>query len=156
MQVPEDEILQDAARDEDDATFQTGLREAVEIAKEARDHGRKRKMSPSTQPSSSTAKETEGVVKLVEEEEEEEDLATVRSGLGRRRSKRENLTSGPLEQLHLENLNMNLIDESDSASVACLSLPYIVSQYDRGSCVLHRLARAVLPPDDHLADTPAF
>ena len=65
MQVPEDEILLDAARDEDDATFQTGLREAVEIAKEARDHGRKRKMSPSTQPSSSTAKETEGVVKLV-------------------------------------------------------------------------------------------
>ena len=122
MQVPEDEILQDAARDEDDATFQAGLREAVEIAKEARDHGRKRKMSPSTQPSSSTAKETEGVVKLVEEEE---DLATVRSALGRRRSKREGLASGPL-QLHSENPDVNLKSETAGlASVvdACLPLP---------------------------------
>ena len=54
MTVPEAEILQDAARDDDDATFQTGLREAAAIAKESRDQGRQRKMSPITQPSSST------------------------------------------------------------------------------------------------------
>ena len=108
-------------------------------------------MSPSTQPSSSTAKETACVAKLVEEQ----DVATVRSALGRRRSKREGLASGPLEQLHSENPDVNLTSENASASVACLSLPYIVSQSDRGSCVLHRLARAVLPRDDYLED-PAF
>ena len=152
MQVPADESVQDAVRDEDDATFQTGLREAVGIAKGARDHGRTRKMSPSTQPSSSTAKEAEGVVKPVEEE----DLATVRSALGRRGSKREDLASRLLEQFHLAIPDVHLTRENALASVACLSLPDIVSQSDRGSCVLYRLARAVSPRDDHLEDTPHF
>jgi hypothetical protein len=84
MTVPDAEILQDLNIDEDDKTLQTGLREAVAIANEARDHGRKRRMSPTTQTSPTTNKENENVVKLVEEHEE----ATIRSALGRRRSKR--------------------------------------------------------------------
>ena len=84
MTAPEDEDLQDADLDEDDATLQTGLREAVAIAADARDQGRKRKMSPITQPSTTTNKENENVVKLVNEQKE----ATIRSALGRRRSKR--------------------------------------------------------------------
>jgi hypothetical protein len=67
--VPGGEILQDADRDEDDATLQTGLRDAVAIATGARDHGRKRKMSPITQPNSSTTTENENAVKLLVEQE---------------------------------------------------------------------------------------
>jgi hypothetical protein len=84
MTAPEDEDLQDADLDEDDATLQTGLREAVAIAADARDQGRTRKMSPITQHSTTTNKENENVVKLVNEQQE----ATIRSALGRRRSKR--------------------------------------------------------------------
>ena len=151
--VPEDDDLQDAARDEDDATFQAGLREAVEIAREARDHGRKRRMSPSTQPSEDSAeKETEGVVQLVEEQ----DVATVRSTLGRRRSKREGPVPQPPE-LHVKNPEVKLTSETvivDSVVDARLSLLHIVSQSDSCACVLHRLARAVLPGIDHPAHTP--
>jgi hypothetical protein len=92
MTAPEDEDLQDADLDEDDATLQTGLREAVAIAADARDQGRKRKMSPITQHSTTTNKENENVVKLVNEQKE----ATIRSALGRRRSKRKVL----VRQLH--------------------------------------------------------
>jgi hypothetical protein len=84
MTAPKDEDLQDADLDEDDATLQVGLREAVAIAAEARDQGRKRKMSPITHTSTITNKETKDVVKLLEDKE----LATIRSALGRRRSKR--------------------------------------------------------------------
>jgi hypothetical protein len=46
MTARKDEDLQDADLDEDDATLQIGLREAVAIAAEARDQGRKRKSDP--------------------------------------------------------------------------------------------------------------
>ncbi len=65
MTAPEGEDLQDADLDEDDVTLQTGSREAVAIAAEARDQGRKRKMSPITHSSKSTNKETEDMVKLL-------------------------------------------------------------------------------------------
>ena len=58
------------------------------------------------------------MVKLVEEE----DLATVRSALGRRRRKSEDLASGLLEQLHSENPDVNLTSETvglASVSDAC-------------------------------------
>jgi hypothetical protein len=87
MTVPDAEVLQDMNLDEDDTTLQTGLREAVAIATEARDHGRKRKMSPITQPSSQNTKENEdnkNVVNFVADQDE----AMVRSALDRRRSKR--------------------------------------------------------------------
>ena len=38
LTVPQDEILQDASRDEDDALLQTGLREAARIARETKEH----------------------------------------------------------------------------------------------------------------------
>jgi hypothetical protein len=63
----------------------------VAIATEARDQGRKRKMSPTAQPSSATNMETENVVKLLMEEK----MATIRSALGRRRSKRKVLVHPP-------------------------------------------------------------
>jgi len=96
MTVPDSEILQDMNLDEDDETLQTGFREAVAIATEARDHGRKRKMSPNTQPSSEAKEENtngEDVVKFVADQDE----ATVRSALGRRRSKRTVLGPQPQE-----------------------------------------------------------
>ena len=162
MRVPEDEILQDAVRDEDDATFQAGLREATEIARQARDHGRLRRMSPSAMPSNGSTKETEeeDVVKLVTEQ----DVATVRSTLGRWRSKREALVPGPPE-LHLKDPEVNVKSETvivDTVGDACLcrlSLPYIYlsSQSDCRSCVLHRLARVKLTRlSDHLVKTPQF
>ena len=91
MTAPKDEDMQDADLDADDATLQTGLREAVAIAAEARDQGRKRKMSPITRSSKEMEKETENVVKLLLEQEE----ATIRSTLGRRRSKRKVLVPQP-------------------------------------------------------------
>jgi hypothetical protein len=112
LAVPEDDDLQDAARDEDDATFQTGLREAVRIAEEARDQGRKRKMSPTASTTASTPtttttttttggpllddtrKKTEGTVDLVADQDEG---ATVRWTLGRWRSSKEVLGPGGLE-----------------------------------------------------------
>ena len=89
LTVPQDEALPDAARDEDDAMLQTGLREAARIARETKEHGRKRKMSPKEGPRSEEhAKETtEGLrqeLKLVEDPEE----TTGRCTLGRRRSKK--------------------------------------------------------------------
>ena len=73
-------------------------------------------MSPTKQPSSSAAKETAEVVKLVVEQE----VATVRSTLGRRMSKKEVLVRQHLEpQLgDLKNLKRNLPSD---VSHACLS-----------------------------------
>ena len=125
---------------------------------------------------------------------EEQDVATVRSALGRRRSSKESpvlqqLTAlgagsqepprghpaspgvGPeqgtprgrreVSPQHLEHPmedpDINLTSETaivGSVVDACLSLPYIVSQSDSCACVLHRLARVVLPGIYHPAHTP--
>ena len=83
--VPEDEELPDLAQDMHDLLLQRGLEEAAVISREARDHGRKRRMSPTA--STSGAKETvKDSVNLVEEKTGEE--AASRSTLGRRRSER--------------------------------------------------------------------
>ena len=70
--------------------------------------------------------------------------------------KREALVPGPPE-LHLKNPEVNVKSETvivDTVGDACLclsSLPYIVSQSDCRSCVLHRLARVKLTRlSDHL------
>ncbi len=93
MTVPENGIMQDMNLDDDDATFQTGLREAVAIANEARDQGRKRNMSPTAHPNNGATKETKDAVKLLVEQDE----ATFHSTLGRRRSTRKVLVPELLE-----------------------------------------------------------
>ena len=94
MTVPEEEILPDLVRDEQDSTLQRGLEEAEAISAAARNHGRLRRMSPTekTLPdSSSAAKGTlKDEVNLVNHEEETTDkVATSCSTLGRRRSEKE-------------------------------------------------------------------
>ena len=96
--VPEDEDLPDLVRDKDDVTFQVGLEEPAVIAMEARDHGRKRKMSPNkmTPPGGRAAKETVNLAGL-ENLVKEQDLATTRSSVGRRRSEKEGLVPSQLK-----------------------------------------------------------
>jgi hypothetical protein len=53
LSVPEEEVLLDLARDDEDQTLQRGMEEARAISLETRDHGRKRKMSPTTTASTS-------------------------------------------------------------------------------------------------------
>ena len=48
--VPEDEELPDLVQDKHDTVLQRGLEEAAVISREARDQGRKRKMSPTAMP----------------------------------------------------------------------------------------------------------
>ena len=114
-------------------------------------------MSPTTTPSKS-AKETDEVVKLVTEQ----GVATVRSTLGRRRSKREALVPGPSEPHSKKpdlKLKRRLVEDrcelpsqiSDDRIDACIQSFASVS--DSCSRVLRRLARAVSYPVDHLADT---
>ena len=106
LSVPEEEVLLDLARDDDDQTLQRRMEEAKAISMETRDHGRKRKMSPTTitttttttSPTTTTTtkmngtktakEETEGEANLVNNFEETE-KATTRSALGRRRSEKE-------------------------------------------------------------------
>ena len=89
--VPDDETLPDLVRDEQDYVFMRGMAEAEKIAREARDQGRKRNMSPAARPiKDDQSKETiEDGMHLVEERENE--LATSRSSPGRRRSESEGL-----------------------------------------------------------------
>ena len=154
LTVPQDEILQDAARDEDDALLQTGLREAARIAREAKEHGRKRKMSPKEEPQGSErAKETAEEVVLVEDKTE----TTGRWALGRRRSKKESLDFHSFldpRDLDSGNVRRPLEDESELPSY----LSYRVDAYvqscisvsDLCSRVLRRVARASHAQLDHL------
>ena len=167
LAVPEDDDLQDAARDEDDATFQTGLREAVKISEEARDQGRKRKMSPSATTSTTTTtttdgptydsagKKTEGTVNLVADQDE----ATVRWTLGCWRSSKEVLgpelqmppLEAPLEGHSHRKRNLGKLKRNTHVSIECLSCVALSSDVcSHDSC---RLARAVLPRIDHRAYT---
>ena len=89
--VPEDEELPDLVQDKHDTVLQRGLEEAAVISREARDQGRKRKMSPIAMPGDNgqakeTVKDDENFVNLVEETTGRK--ATSRSTLGRRRSER--------------------------------------------------------------------
>ena len=96
--VPDDEALPDLVRDEHDCVLQQGMKEAEQIARQARDQGRKRNMSPTAMPmKSGQAKETvKDGVNLMEETEDE--MATSRSSLGRRRSESEGLPPGEVSK----------------------------------------------------------
>jgi hypothetical protein len=174
LSVPKDEELPDLVRDEDDAVFQRGMEEARVITREARDQGRKRKMSPTAAPSGSeptkeTVKDEANFVGETNFEARTEDVATTRSPLGRRRSEKEGLRSPKdshddtpgrhLKGSRKENpLAENIADHSDTQcndQEVYSSEPIIVSHFcccrsDVCSCDLHRLAQALLPQRDHL------
>jgi hypothetical protein len=169
LTVPEEEFLQDAARDEDDATLQAGLREATVVAREARDQGRKRRMSPTASTTttttstttttttkepkcSNTAKEKKAeTVKLVAEQEE----ATVRSALGRRRSSKESLV---LQAWKSPEKPPKIASACEDCLRPSRLLVYqFTSACDLCTCILHRSAQAVLPGIDHPEyTTPQF
>ena len=169
LTVPEEEFLQDAARDEDDATLQAGLREATVVAREARDQGRKRRMSPTASTTttttstttttttkepkcSNTAKEKKAeTVKLVAEQEE----ATVRSALGRRRSSKESLV---LQAWKSPEKPPKIASACEDCLRPSRLLVYqFTSACDLCTCVLHRSAQAVIPGTDHPEyTTPQF
>ena len=98
--VPDDEAMPDLVRDEYDCVLQRGMKEAERIARQARDQGRKRNMSPAAMPiKDGQAKETmEDGVNLMEETEDK--VATSRSSLGRRRSESEGLPPGEVSKDH--------------------------------------------------------
>ena len=146
MTVHEEEELYDLTRDEDDAVLQRGSKEATIISDEARDQGRKRKMSPDDAKvpnGQGTVKETvKDEVNFLDKKKKDE--ATTRWSLGRRRSVKES----PL-RLH-ETSNKKLYqdsakDESELPSYLCLSC--IGSSRHVCACDLHRSARAALLPD---------
>jgi hypothetical protein len=155
MTVPDGEIMQDMNLDENDATFQTGLREAVAIANEARNQGRKRKMSPITQTSNAIAKEAEDAVKLLVEQEE----ATFHSTLGRRRSTRKVLVPELLEPPSKpfagsvqtsEELKIKTPREAAPSSLSCA---YSTSQFPSCACVARCLDQVKFASSDRLAYT---
>ena len=178
--VPEDEELPDLVQDKHDTVLQRGLEEAAVISREARDQGRKRKMSPTAMPSGNgQAKETvkDGVnfVNLVEETTGRKAIS--RSTLGRRRSKRkrppprEDSDDG-FHRRHSEGSRRENPDGAGSREYAdhvdarCndqeihmsepASVSSFVSVFDLCACDLHRLAQALLPRCVHLADTRIF
>ena len=59
LPVPQDELLPDAARDEDDVVYQSGLRAAEAIRRETADHGRKHRMSPNANEPEKRSAESE-------------------------------------------------------------------------------------------------
>ena len=159
MTVPKDEDLQDADLDEDDATLQVGLREAVAIAAEARDQGRTRKMSPITHSNKTTHKETQDTVKLLEDKE----LATFRSTLGRRRSKRKVLEHPREELLHQPFAGL-CGDKMRVPSGAKLRSSLSLARFSCASCsssescarVARCFTQAFSAQSDHLASTAKF
>jgi len=168
LAVPEEEELPDLVQDKDDAVFQRGLEEAALISREARDQGRKRKMSPNVTPSGScAAKETvEDEMDLVNSENEArgKDVATTRSPLGRRRSEKllpsqDSSQDGPKER-QLEGSRMENPAEDESEKPSYSSVPVsalsFASLSDVCSYDLYRLGQAVLPSIDHLDYTSHF
>ena len=149
MTVHEEEELYDLTRDEDDAVLQRGLKEAATISDEARDQGRKRKMSPED----AKMPNGQGTVKETVKDEvnfldmKTEDEATIRWSLSRRRSEKKS----PLN-LHGSHSKEPYQDPDEDVSElpSSLCLSCIGSHRHGCSCDLHRSARAALPQTDHL------
>ena len=178
--VPEDEELPDLVQDKHDTVLQRGLEEAAVISREARDQGRKRKMSPTAMPSGNgrpkeTAKDEVNLVKNAEEETTGKE-ATSRSTLGRRRSGKKSPSPGEDSYngshwrsptgLRMENSNIGGSEGyADHVDIRCndrgmytsepISVSSFVSVCDSRACDLHRLDQASSTRSDHLADTPA-
>ena len=148
------------------------------ISREARDQGRKRKMSPTAMRSGNgrtkeTVKDEVNLVKNAEETIGKE--ATSCSTLGRRRSEKKCPPPGKDSYngshrrrpagLRMENSNTGGSEGyADHVDIRCndqgiytsepASVSSFVSVFDLRACDLHRLDRALSPRSDHLEDTP--
>ena len=152
LAVPEEEDLPDLMQDSEDGTLQRGMEQARQISEEARDQGRKRKMSPITTTTANRVRaqkeRPEDEANLVEDFEATK-VATSRSALGRRRSEKGRVV--PSQDIqdgsgiwHGKNPRKAPSDDLSMPVDVCTQFSSSVS--DSCSCVLHRVVRAALQP----------